>query len=112
MNTLGQLIGVLLVVGLIIRYFWWIAAVIVYEQAPGWWAARVGAGWRPARDVRLRDHPSPLKGTGPRGSVEAIDQLYSFSNWGRSGIKLIAILRSPVNLASRRAFASNRHLRF
>ncbi|MDT5052968.1 MAG: hypothetical protein QOF66_1334, partial [Mycobacterium sp.] len=28
MNTLGQLIGVLFVVGLIIRYFWWIALVV------------------------------------------------------------------------------------
>jgi hypothetical protein len=27
MNALGQLIGVLFVVGMIIRYFWWIAAV-------------------------------------------------------------------------------------
>jgi hypothetical protein len=28
MNALGQLIGVLFVVGLIIRYFWWIALVV------------------------------------------------------------------------------------
>jgi hypothetical protein len=43
MSTLGQLIGILFVVGLIIRYFWWIAlvvaAVIVVRRAPGWWAA-------------------------------------------------------------------------
>jgi uncharacterized membrane protein len=42
MNAIGQLIGVLFVVGLIIRYFWWIAlvvvAVIVYKRAPGRWA--------------------------------------------------------------------------
>jgi hypothetical protein len=42
MNALGQLIGVLFVVGLIIRYFWWIAAVVavvaVVKRAPGWWA--------------------------------------------------------------------------
>jgi hypothetical protein len=47
MNTLGQLIGVLFVVGLIIRYFWWIAlvaaAVIVCKRAPGWWAAHEAA---------------------------------------------------------------------
>jgi hypothetical protein len=42
MNAIGQLIGVLFVVGLIIRYFWWIAlvvvAVIAYKRAPVWWA--------------------------------------------------------------------------
>src|SRR3977135_3933579 len=42
MSTLGQLIGVLFVVGLIIRYFWWIALVIIaaiaYKRAPVWWA--------------------------------------------------------------------------
>jgi hypothetical protein len=42
MSTLGQLIGILFVVGLIIRYFWWIAlvvaAVILYRRAPVWWA--------------------------------------------------------------------------
>jgi hypothetical protein len=47
MSTLGQLIGVLFVVGLIVRYFWWIvlvvAAVIVCKRAPGWWAAHQSA---------------------------------------------------------------------
>jgi hypothetical protein len=47
MNALGQLIGVLFVVGLIIRYFWWITlviiAVIAYQRAPGWWAAHQAA---------------------------------------------------------------------
>jgi hypothetical protein len=42
MNALGQLIGVLFVVGLIIRYWWLIAlvvaAVILYRRAPVWWA--------------------------------------------------------------------------
>jgi uncharacterized membrane protein (Fun14 family) len=42
MSTLGQLIGILFVVGLIIRYFWWIAAVVavvaVIKRAPSWWA--------------------------------------------------------------------------
>jgi hypothetical protein len=42
MNALGQLIGVLFVVGLIIRYFWWIAAVVAVvmtvKRAPRLWA--------------------------------------------------------------------------
>ncbi|MDT5333409.1 MAG: hypothetical protein QOF31_4706 [Mycobacterium sp.] len=36
MNALGQLIGVLFVVGLIIRYFWWIAAAAAIVMAVKW----------------------------------------------------------------------------
>lgn len=38
-----QLIGTLLLVGLLLKYWWLIAlvvcAVILFKQAPGWWAA-------------------------------------------------------------------------
>jgi hypothetical protein len=36
MNALGQLIGALFVVGLIIRYFWWIVAVVAVVAAVKW----------------------------------------------------------------------------
>src|ERR1700682_5670628 len=47
MNALGQLIGVLFVVGLVIRYFWWLAAlaavVMAAKWAPSLWARHQAA---------------------------------------------------------------------
>ena len=41
MSTLGQLIGVLLLVGFLIKYWWLVAlvlaAVAVWKFGPGWW---------------------------------------------------------------------------
>ena len=80
MSTLGQLIGVLFVVGLIIRYFWWIAlvvaAVILYKRAPGWWAAhRAAAAAEHARLAEIiaradQQHAWTLAGD-PRGTYGA-----------------------------------------
>jgi hypothetical protein len=42
-----QLIGTLLLVGFMLKYWWLIALVVVvvilYKQAPGWWAAHQAA---------------------------------------------------------------------
>ena len=101
MNALGQLIGVLFVVGLIIRYFWWIAAVAgrgdggqvgaasvgaaqggrgsveggtARDRRQGRPAARLGDGGRPARDVRLYRPARPIQLMGTRlvGSLEVM----------------------------------------
>jgi ABC-type bacteriocin/lantibiotic exporter with double-glycine peptidase domain len=58
MNALGQLIGVLFVVGLIIRYFWWLTAVVavvaVVKRAPSWWARHQAAVEARAAEQRDR----------------------------------------------------------
>jgi hypothetical protein len=50
MNALGQLIGVLFLVGLIIRYFWWIAAAVAVVMAIKW-APRVWERHQAAADA-------------------------------------------------------------
>jgi hypothetical protein len=80
MNALGQLIGVLFVVGLIIRYFWWIAAVVAVvmtvKRAPRLWARHQEAvealGGGTARDRRPgRPAACVVLGGDPRGTYGA-----------------------------------------
>jgi hypothetical protein len=57
MNTLGQLIGILFVVGLIIRYFWWIAAAVAVvaraDQQHAWTLAGDPRGTYGGADVAV-----------------------------------------------------------
>jgi hypothetical protein len=80
-----QLIGTLLLVGFMLKYWWLIAlvvaAVVVYQRAPQWWAAHQAAV--KAEEERLagiaeradRQHAWVLAGD-PRGTygAEAIDR--------------------------------------
>jgi hypothetical protein len=66
MNTLGQLIGVLFVVGLIIRYWWWIALVVAAVVL----CKRAGlVGWRMRLQWRLRNGAWPRLRPGPTSST-------------------------------------------
>jgi hypothetical protein len=75
-----QLVGVLFVVGLIIRYFWWLAAVVavvaVVKRTPSWWArhqAAVDAWKAEQRAIAARadqQHAWTLAGD-PRGTYGA-----------------------------------------
>jgi hypothetical protein len=82
MNTLGQLIGVLFVVGLIIRYFWWIAAVaaayLSYRWGRGAWARHCAAAdaWKAEQRATAaradQQHAWTLAGD-PRGTYGAAE---------------------------------------
>ena len=66
MRIVAQLIGTLLVVGFVLKYWWLIAlvlaAVAVWKHGPGWWA-RHQATVPPSSADSRRSQPAPTNNT-------------------------------------------------